>query len=574
MQAQVSGYAFSESAGTYTAISGTIIHASGWNDPAPVSITIPFSFTFNNTVYTACSVNGNGYITFGATASTAAGFSPISAATGYAGAVSALGLDLVSNSSTVEYATTGTAPNRIFIVQWNNCRRSANNAAGADWNFQIKLFETTNVVQVQYGACAATNATNTINAQIGLRGANNTDYSNRFKNSASSWANTTIAGFANNNTVLTRNTSLPPSGRTFIWTPPLVTNSCDPNGNVIIYSNYDGGVLNINVDQNIPNLKIGVCSYEGVTINISGTFVGNVTAVRYAGYNANNAHCGSPISTTINGVAAAITSVNIYPAATMSDPNGSSNMVCATGCSSGPTGGCNTPGQVAHYFLTHFGGTMRLHQVQYGCWSGTQLVSAGGNCCLVNIVLPVELNYFSAICTENGKAKLSWETSSETNNHFFTVERSDNGIDFYQIARVNGAGTSSQPHQYIYIDQTEIPQFAYYRLRQTDFNGQTEVFPIRALNRSSCNESNELISIFPNPAENTIALQCYSPVETRSQIICSDMIGRVLFSVERQLSEGENVIAIDISELSPGTYTLSIESNAISENRYTRFLKQ
>ncbi|MGL5888637.1 MAG: T9SS type A sorting domain-containing protein, partial [Bacteroidia bacterium] len=298
------------------------------------------------------------------------------------------------------------------------------------------------------------------------------------------------------------------------------------------------------------------------------------TAVRYAGYNAGNAHCGSPISTTINGVAAAITSVNIYPAATMSDPNGSPNMVCAYDCGSGSMGGCNTPGQVAHYFLTHFGGTMRLHQVQYGCWSGTQLVSAGGNCCLVNQVLPVELNYFSAICTQTGKAKLTWETASETNNHFFTVERSDNGIDFYPVARINGAGTSSQPHQYTCTDETEIPEVVYYRLRQTDFNGQTEVFPVRALNRNSCNESTKQISVFPNPAENTIVLQLHSPVETSRQIICSDMSGRVLFSIEKQFAEGENVIAVDISALSPGTYTISIAGNAITDTSYARFLKQ
>ncbi|MGL4598832.1 MAG: hypothetical protein ACRCYO_15050, partial [Bacteroidia bacterium] len=195
--AQVSGYAFTESAGAYSAIAGTVVHAAGWTDPAPVSVAIPFSFTFNSVAYNACSVNGNGYITFGATASLANGYQPISGATGYAGAISALGLDLVSNASTVVYGTTGVSPNRVFIVQWNNCRRSANNVAGADWNFQIRLLETSNVVQVIYGACAATNATNTVVAQIGLRGANNGDWNARYLNSASSWANSTNANIIN-----------------------------------------------------------------------------------------------------------------------------------------------------------------------------------------------------------------------------------------------------------------------------------------------------------------------------------------------------------------------------------------
>ncbi|MEY3153196.1 MAG: hypothetical protein RLZZ333_1793, partial [Bacteroidota bacterium] len=35
-------------------------------------------------------------------------------------------------------------------------------------------------------------------------------------------------------------------------------NFCNPNGNLFVFSNYDGGILTINVDQNIPNLKIGM----------------------------------------------------------------------------------------------------------------------------------------------------------------------------------------------------------------------------------------------------------------------------------------------------------------------------
>jgi hypothetical protein len=42
--------------------------------------------------------------------------------------------------------------------------------------------------------------------------------------------------------------------------------TCDPTGNWILFANYDGGNLNIVVDQNIPNLKIGICTYEPVNV--------------------------------------------------------------------------------------------------------------------------------------------------------------------------------------------------------------------------------------------------------------------------------------------------------------------
>lgn len=176
---------------------------------------------------------------------------------------------------------------------------------------------------------------------------------------------------------------------------------CNPGGNIMIYSNYDGGVLNINVDQNIPNLKIGVVTYEGTTINLSGTYVNNVTEVYYAGYNGQNAHCGTLINTSINGApGSAVTSVNLYPPATMSDPNGYNYIICAYSCDNNSNqGGCNTVAQVEDFFLNEFGGSLYAHYTQYGCWSGTMSVSAGGNCCPA---VPFNATTFNTPATCNG----------------------------------------------------------------------------------------------------------------------------------------------------------------------------
>lgn len=158
---------------------------------------------------------------------------------------------------------------------------------------------------------------------------------------------------------------------------------CDPQGNVVIYSNYDGGPLTINVDQNIPNLKIGILSYEYAVINITGTYASNVTEVRWVGYNGNNNHCNlnPPYATSISGVPNSVDTMIQYPAATYSNANGYSMMICAYSCNiTTNQGGCNTADQVAHYFLTVFGGNLYFHHTQYGCWS-TMNISSGGNCC-------------------------------------------------------------------------------------------------------------------------------------------------------------------------------------------------
>src|SRR4051812_48308346 len=101
-------------------------------------------------------------------------------------------------------------------------------------------------------------------------------------------------------------------------------NVCDSSANVILYSNYDGGVLNINCDVNIPNIKIGVVSYEMVTVNLTGPYVNNVTEVRFAGYTTTpNHHCNnSPAVTSITGAPAGTDTIVFMPPSPLTNSNG------------------------------------------------------------------------------------------------------------------------------------------------------------------------------------------------------------------------------------------------------------
>lgn len=165
--------------------------------------------------------------------------------------------------------------------------------------------------------------------------------------------------------------------------------SCDPAGNVLIFTNYDGGELNINIDADIPNLKIGICSYEPVIANIGGAFVGNVTKVLYAGFNSaqNNNHCGLGVNAcSINGVPASVQTILTYPPVTTTNPNGwNFGIVCAYTCDvSNNQGGCNTIDQVVDYFDAQLGGVRYALVVQYGCWEDCNSFSVSqlaGVCC-------------------------------------------------------------------------------------------------------------------------------------------------------------------------------------------------
>lgn len=88
--------------------------------------------------------------------------------------------------------------------------------------------------------------------------------------------------------------------------------------------------------------------------------------------------------------------------------------------------------------------------------------------------LPVALVSFTGK-VENEKNVLEWQTLSETDNDYFTLERSDDGITFSQVAIVDGVGTTSQQNSYSVVDdRCGQLAVAYYRLRQTDFDGHSE----------------------------------------------------------------------------------------------------
>ncbi len=173
---------------------------------------------------------------------------------------------------------------------------------------------------------------------------------------------------------------------------------CDTTGNWLLFANYDGGELNIIVDENIPNLKIGICTYEPVNVTFGGAFVGNITQVNYAGFNSaqGNNNCGFPIITSsFSGINPSILTIETTPPVNIisppnpnffNQPNGNnSGVVCLADCDlSTYQGGCNTADQVLDVFQNRFGGSLRGVSVQYCCWQFStpyRISALKGNCC-------------------------------------------------------------------------------------------------------------------------------------------------------------------------------------------------
>ena len=217
-QSVAGDYSFSYIPGqTYTEfLDGNTIGSNDWDNFAPVNASLGFNFYFNGSTYTNCYINDNGYITFGTTAPVNSDYYPISSVRSYDGAIAAFARDLFygnsSNAYRIRYKTTVVSGLKVFTVQWRDARRY--NIAGK-FNFQIKLYEGSNTVEVHYGGNSDTSNNTPLTVQVGLRGTSNADFNNR--TTTTDWA-TTTAGTANNSTNSTTGTIRPIPNSIYRWT--------------------------------------------------------------------------------------------------------------------------------------------------------------------------------------------------------------------------------------------------------------------------------------------------------------------------------------------------------------------
>lgn len=179
-----------------------------------------------------------------------------------------------------------------------------------------------------------------------------------------------------------------------------------------------------------------------------------------------------------------------------------------------------------------------------------------GSINVVQTPLPIELVDFTALPLDENSIQLEWQTVSELNNDYFTIERSQDGITWETVKQLNGAGNSTTLRNYTLIDDNPYLGLSYYRLHQTDFDGKKTIFKTLVVNLSSTYFPNEEISIYPNPTKSNITIQAKS-----NELVYL----RVYNSMGQDVSElifisnlGEERRLLDLSNLANGMYTIQL----------------
>lgn len=185
------------------------------------------------------------------------------------------------------------------------------------------------------------------------------------------------------------------------------------------------------------------------------------------------------------------------------------------------------------------------------------------------ISLPIELLYFNAEPCQDGVC-LKWETATEIDNDYFTLERSYDGINYNNLANTPGSGTTNTPKSYFYTDENPGTGIIYYKLKQTDYDGKFEYFPPVSVNISENKVELEINKIYPNPFQSSFTIEFNMTSEEEINIQVINANGQVVIQRSEYAYEGLNQIRIDDDrDLAAGYYYCTLSS----ENRKSKSVK-
>jgi hypothetical protein len=152
--------------------------------------------------------------------------------------------------------------------------------------------------------------------------------------------------------------------------------------------------------------------------------------------------------------------------------------------------------------------------------------------------LPVTLASFSGF-EEDNQATLEWVTFSETNNDFFTIERSDDGNSFYSVGTVGGAGNSNQSLYYMFTDEKSLNgETTYYRLRQTDYDGTTDISNPIVIRTEASND----VNVWAYSENETVFIHYETQLADNVQMNVFELSGQMIDSKTISVGRGHNTI--------------------------------
>ncbi|OQP46359.1 hypothetical protein A4D02_31680 [Niastella koreensis] len=160
----------------------------------------------------------------------------------------------------------------------------------------------------------------------------------------------------------------------------------------------------------------------------------------------------------------------------------------------------------------------------------------------------------------NGRVQLNWFAYAQANARSFTIEYSLDGLSFTPAGELTGAASNDATTPYTYVYSPGVTGTVYYRIRETDFNGNyyyTNVVVVRTGNTFTVGTE-----VFPNPFKDLLQISMQLEKAGVIQVALYDASGRQVKKVQQQGLLGRNTIVMsNLTTLLPGVYLVQVKAD-------------
>lgn len=178
--------------------------------------------------------------------------------------------------------------------------------------------------------------------------------------------------------------------------------------------------------------------------------------------------------------------------------------------------------------------------------------------------LPIDLICFGVGTNDLNQVVIEWSTASQINNDYFSIEKSMDIVEWEEVKKIPGAGNTNTQMDYRTIDTNPYKGISYYRLKQTDYDGEFEVFNPKVVIIKDRHTIG--LNIKPNPAINQIELNLAHPDPSyhsfNHDVRIYNSNGNEVY---KMFFMGElNNFKIDVSKFKSGYYVVNSKSDKTS----------
>ncbi len=202
------------------------------------------------------------------------------------------------------------------------------------------------------------------------------------------------------------------------------------------------------------------------------------------------------------------------------------------------------------YFYRELIGLSTVYNFQVFDESGCDLLERSSDSPLIcnKRYSPIELVDFEVV-VEDGGNHIFWATATETNNHYFTLERSYDGINYEVVTQVSGAGNSSRANRYEWEDPSYCAT-VYYRISWTDFDGVSIYSHTLQAQRNNV----AMAQLFPNPTQDLLQLRFPAYQSGTTALRIFDVTGRIVHEQTLYADDCAYDYALSVANWPQGVY--------------------